>query len=521
MNDLRFWLRHGLWRTDQAIATFLRWLQRKPPRVPEHPSRLARPFRTGPNSRHENGPLVSVVAPQHTAWIEQTFGDYETVSDPSKATGRYVVRADALASPTALELAVFHAELHGTASAPNTPIARREGRSAPFGVRMTTPFVNMLGEPERAEPQSLLVMMPFTVMGGAEGLLRTVLAGLVARGWRVALVTTRSRLKGAKSTKDWFEAITPHVFDLPHDVPDSADWADFLDYLLASRRVGRLLIVGSHFGYLQLPRIKSAREELKVFDLLFNETAFVDRHFKHLAHFDGTLVESEHMARVLTRRGEPRDGIAVIPSGIDLARYKPGRTDLRERIGAREGDVIVGYSGRWSPEKAPLDFVAIANTLRDDRIQFVMTGGGVLDEKVRKAAARLRLPPDRFHILGNVSDLSAIIAGYDLLVLPSRVDGRPLVVMEALASGVPVIASRVGALPELIRDGENGALCDAGDIAGFAEEIAMRVARPDILRAQKQAARARAEEEFDLSRMVDEYERALLGTRIGTDEPPE
>ena len=505
-----FWLRHLLWQVDQSIATLSRLLLRKPPRVPEHPRRLARPFRTRSNPRHKGGPLVSVITAGHRDLAEQTFGEYETVEGREAATGRYLVEEVALTSRTGLELAVFHAELHGASNAPGRSIVRRDDRRTAFGVRTTLPFANMLGPLEEPLPRSLLVMMPFTIRGGAESLLRTVLAGLKERGWQITLATTRTRPSGTTSTSDWFEALTPHVFDLPRDVPDSADWPDFLDYIIASRRVSRLLVVGSHFAYQQLSRIKTAHAGLKAFDLLFNETGFTDRHMDRLPLFDGTLVESERLAHWLMQRGEAEENIAVVPSGIDLELYKPRETGLRRRIGAESDDLVVGYSSRWSREKAPLDFVAIAERFREhEHIRFVMTGDGILRREVERAVARSKLPSERFHLLEDVPDLTAVLPGYDVMVLPSHVDGRPLVVMEALACGVAVIASRVGALPELVQDGVNGALCHPGDLDGFAEEIAARASRPDVLEQQKRAARKYAQENFDLVRMVDGYERAL------------
>src|SRR5690242_1141634 len=78
---------------------------------------------------------------------------------------------------------------------------------------------------------------------------------------------------------------------------------------------------------------------------------------------------------------------------------------------------------------------------------------------------------DRLRYLGQVPCVTETMATYDALVLPSRFDGRPLAALESLALGVPVIASRVGALPDVIEDGVTGFLCDPGDVSAFAERI--------------------------------------------------
>ena len=152
----------------------------------------------------------------------------------------------------------------------------------------------------------------------------------------------------------------------------------------------------------------------------------------------------------------------------------------------------------------------IAALCRDDtRLRFVMTGLGPLEGEIREAVRSAGL--ERFHMLGAVSDLQTVLPGYDVLVVPSRVDGRPLVIMEALASGVPVVASRVGGIPEMIVPGRNGALCEPGDVAAFAETLRGLAGDPDGLAKLSREARAFAERHLNEGGMVDRYERALGG----------
>lgn len=98
----------------------------------------------------------------------------------------------------------------------------------------------------------------------------------------------------------------------------------------------------------------------------------------------------------------------------------------------------------------------------------------------------------------------------DLLVLPSFVDGRPVVVLEALALGVPVLASRVGALPELIVDGENGWLCEPTDIPGFVSRAQAFIGSPSLRVTMKRNARAFAEQRLDERSMLQKYQRMIV-----------
>ena len=106
---------------------------------------------------------------------------------------------------------------------------------------------------------------------------------------------------------------------------------------------------------------------------------------------------------------------------------------------------------------------------RDSRFHFLMTGAGPLERAVRRRA--VGLSEDSFTFLGIVDDISAHLASLDVLVLPSTLDGRPVVVLEALAYGVPVIASRVGGLPALVHDGETGFLVEPGNTREISEHL--------------------------------------------------
>jgi glycosyltransferase involved in cell wall biosynthesis len=201
-------------------------------------------------------------------------------------------------------------------------------------------------------------------------------------------------------------------------------------------------------------------------------------------------------------------------SGVDLQRLLPLRsraTEVERRLNIEPGNLVFGFSGRWSEEKDPLAFVEIARRVNKDLpVRFVMTGTGPLRPAVERAVLEAKFEDGRFLVAGEVPDIASWIGSYDLLVVPSRLDGRPVVVMEALALGVPVLASRVGALPELIEEAATGWLCEPGDIDGFVDRIeALASGRVDHARMRANA-RAFAEEHLSLDTMVREYARVLL-----------
>jgi glycosyltransferase involved in cell wall biosynthesis len=152
-------------------------------------------------------------------------------------------------------------------------------------------------------------------------------------------------------------------------------------------------------------------------------------------------------------------------------------------------------------------FVDLARTLSDSRFHFAMTGAGPLEAAVRRRAAGLS--EDSFRFLGVVEDIRAHLASLDVLVLPSILDGRPVVVLEALALGVPVIASRVGGLPALVRDGETGFLVEPGDNHEIARHLQRLASDPEELERLQRSARAFAESDLDAEVMNAGYEHAL------------
>jgi len=191
---------------------------------------------------------------------------------------------------------------------------------------------------------------------------------------------------------------------------------------------------------------------------------------------------------------------ALLSSGIDVSAYHPKKRGL-------ELPLRVGFSGRLSEEKAPLAFVDLARMLSSSQCRFLMTGAGPLESKVRRRAAGL--PEDSFSFLGVVEDIRAHLASLDVLVLPSVLDGRPVVVLEALAAGVPVIASRVGGLSALVRNGETGFLVEPGDTPGIARHLQHLANDLEELERLRRSARAFAEGNLDAGVMNANYEEAL------------
>ncbi|WPB83356.1 glycosyltransferase [Sediminicoccus rosea] len=388
---------------------------------------------------------------------------------------------------------------HSAHAGQGTPQRRRRRRAAQSAAALA------------GRPPTLLLALPWLVLGGAERLLSGVVGHLTASGWRVVVVTTLAADPVLGDSTPWFSAHTREIFDLPRAVPPEFR-DDFLLHLIEAKAPDIVWIVGSAAMYGLLPQVQQTQPSVRVADLLFNTVGHVANNARHRHRIDLNLVESQAVRQFLLDSGEAAARIRLIESGVDLdaLRPQPKSEGLLARIGARPGQFLVGFMGRWSEEKNPLGFIEIARMVDQALpVTFLMTGTGPMRSEIEAAIARAGFPPGRFLLLGEVPEVAPVLGSLGLLVLPSRLDGRPTVVMEAAAMGVPVLASRVGGLPDLVMEGETGWLCDAADLPGFAARIAAAAADPAALDRMRGQARRHAEQRFDQRAMLTSYAAAL------------
>ncbi|WP_162246044.1 MULTISPECIES: glycosyltransferase [unclassified Aureimonas] len=299
-----------------------------------------------------------------------------------------------------------------------------------------------------------------------------------------------------------FEA-TGDLIDLSLHDPDT--WREVLRDEIKTRHVGGLVQVGAFQLYSLLGFLKQDVPSLRIADLIYNPIGHVVRHFLYEGAIDRVFVESDYMRGVIrasTRR--PDRCIDVLHSGIDLDAFRPAPASAQP--------LTLGFIGRFSEEKGPLDFVTLAETLvvAGSSAHFAVFGSGPMETEMRircqTGAARHRIV---FH--GYISDVRDAFGAVDILVLPSRTDGRPVAVMEAGASGVPVIGSPVGGIPEMIADGVNGWIAGPGDVERISALIAELHHSPSRLASLRASARAYAESHFNEDLMLDTYAEAFRG----------
>lgn len=202
--------------------------------------------------------------------------------------------------------------------------------------------------------------------------------------------------------------------------------------------------------------------------------------------------------------------VVTVPNGIEPPR-DPAPADLRGRIGARAGESIGLAVGKLQREKGH-DILAraLAALPAGSRTHAAVAGTGMLEEELRRLAASLGVS-DRFHLLGFQSDVLGLLKAADYFVMPSRYEGFPIALLEAMALGKPIIAAAVNGIPEAIEDGVNGLLVPPGDERALAAAI-LRLAADPVEAARLGAAAAMAyRERYTLERCCERITDVYAG----------
>jgi glycosyltransferase involved in cell wall biosynthesis len=207
----------------------------------------------------------------------------------------------------------------------------------------------------------------------------------------------------------------------------------------------------------------------------------------------------------------PPEKFAVVRLGIELEdRVGPvdGRAETRRYLGIPDGRFAVGWVGRMTAVKRGEDVLEGFKLLRDRGVDatLCLVGDGPDRPQLERRAHELGIVRDTL-FLGYQEDVAPLYAAFDALVLPSGNEGTPVSVIEALAAGRPVVAARVGGVPDVVRDGEDGFLVRPGATDELAERLSRLAADPALRERLGAAGRARVVPRYAVDRLVDDVDR--------------
>jgi glycosyltransferase involved in cell wall biosynthesis len=214
---------------------------------------------------------------------------------------------------------------------------------------------------------------------------------------------------------------------------------------------------------------------------------------------DRFVCVSRDSARLAATQGIGLRKASVIWNGIDVGRFSNHRSDPT-------GPVVT--VARMSPEKDIETLIRAIGLAAPLRLE--VAGDGPCLPQLRQLATQLGLG-ERVRFLGQVRDVPGLLSRASLFVLPSRTEGISLTLLEAMASGLAVVTTRVGGNPEVVADGETGLLVPAANPPALAAALLKLHEDADLRQRMGQAGRRRVEQHFEIGRMVAEYEELYRG----------
>lgn len=222
----------------------------------------------------------------------------------------------------------------------------------------------------------------------------------------------------------------------------------------------------------------------------------------------------EYLAK---HEGCPKHKVFVIPNGVDVDRFRPYEPDLQlaATIGLPPGAPCAAIVAALRPEKNHglfLQAAAIASRQVPES-RFLVIGDGTLRPQLEQQARELGIA-DRVLFLGTRGDIPQLLALTRVLVLSSHMEANPVSILEGLACEKPVVATRVGSIPETVHDGTNGYLTQPGDAAHMAERMVQFLRDSELSAAMGMAGRNQVADNWSLARMVSGYQDLIQSSYV-------
>jgi glycosyltransferase involved in cell wall biosynthesis len=373
-------------------------------------------------------------------------------------------------------------------------------------------FINLNDRKQYAKVRTanprVLIAIPWMTVGGAETLLYNYCKKLKDQ-YDISFVT------GLADTNEWeykFREITDRIYHMPNLLKREDLYLEFLSNYIGNHDIQLLHIVHNGFMFAMLPELKKRHPALKVAVTMFNDgVSYFQQSVDYQHSIDIFSTENKVVVdhyRLLLEADKP---VKVIPNGVDCqGRFNPDLFDrqaVRAELSLADKDLAVLFVGRLSEEKEPIVFVEAAAKViaKQQSARFFIIGDGPMRAEVERVVKRL--DSKRVRYLGYQSDVPKYLAAADVFVLPSSIDGFPAALLEAMAMRTVVVASRLGAIPEIIDSEKNGFTVTPAS----ADEIADK-----ILEFSKDAGRIEAIKNLARATIVRDYSSDTLGRNYST-----
>jgi sugar transferase (PEP-CTERM/EpsH1 system associated) len=285
--------------------------------------------------------------------------------------------------------------------------------------------------------------------------------------------------------------------DFRPDIVHSRNWGA-IEAMPAARLSGVPVAIHSEHGY-EVDMLEGLPWRRRVF-----------RRFAYAAA-DVVFTVSEELRSYHSRQvWLPRERIRVLPNGVNTSRFarRPGESqETRQRLGLGDGSLVIGAVGRMVPIKDHATLLQAAEILlsRGMPVRVLLVGSGPELAKHKEFVAESPRLSGRVVFAGAVSDVPALLNAMDVFVLSSLSEGMSNTLLEAMASSLPVVATRVGGNPELVEEERSGWLFEPGDVMALAAILERLGRDSDLCQRLGQAARRRAVQHFSSEGMIGSY----------------
>ena len=221
-------------------------------------------------------------------------------------------------------------------------------------------------------------------------------------------------------------------------------------------------------------------------------------------------VSEAHRKKMTNIIGFPQEQIKAIVNGVDTERFFPNpeiKEETRIKLGLKKDSLCIGTVGSLRPVKNQSLLVNACNAILPhfNHVEVLIVGEGPLESQLIQEAKALGLS-EKIHFAGVQPHIPEILNALDIFVLPSRSEGMPNAVLEAMACGIPVIATAVGGTPEVIEDGKNGILVASEDEPHLIQALKELIQNHEKRLAFGREGRIRVLSKFSLKKMVSEYQ---------------
>lgn len=237
---------------------------------------------------------------------------------------------------------------------------------------------------------------------------------------------------------------------------------------------------------------------------------FIDRRLSRFTDkiiFVSDFVREKYWKKISADYGKT----IVVYNGIDISAFgkRSGDIFLRKEFGINDSERIISCIGRLAEEKGQAFLIDTLAKLNDGRMKVLMVGTGPLLQRLKSQVNGYKLD-DKVIFTGLRKDVPGILDLTDILVLPSKREALPIILLEAMAAGVIVVATKVGGTPEVIQDSVNGFLVEYGDVEGLKNRLISILKMENgesKIEEIRLAAKKTVEEKFSLKKMIEKHEK--------------